>query len=70
MFWRLFVFFVSIVSGFAGVTIPASSQQVVLVTSPGWSSSKASVRLFTKTKGAWVQTGRTLEAVTGRNGMG
>ena len=70
MIGRLTFFFASIVSSLGGVTIPSASQQVVLVTSPDWASSKASVRLFTKTGGAWTQTGPAMDAMTGRNGMG
>ncbi len=62
-------FFTMAASGIAGVAIPATSRQVVLVTSPGWESSKATVRILSRTKQGWVQDGAAMTALTGRNGM-
>ena len=67
---RTAVIFLSLaVAGRANVAIPASSRQVVLVTSRDWSARDANVRIFSRTKRGWEQTGATMPALTGRNGM-
>ena len=57
------------VAGHANVAIPASSRQVILVTSRDWNASEANVRIFSRTKRGWKQNGATMPALTGRNGM-
>ncbi len=56
-------------AGHANVAIPTVSRQVVLVTSQGWNTSEANVRIFSRTKRGWEQTGAPMAALTGRNGM-
>ncbi len=63
------VFFTLAAAGRADVAIPAASRQVILVTSREWSDSDANVRIFSRTQLGWTQTGATMPALTGRNGM-
>ena len=53
----------------AELAIPGDSKQVVFVTSDGWNSPRAKVRLMERTDRAWVQKGPTMEGLTGRNGL-
>ena len=69
MFRVLFFVLLSALFGRASAEIPASSRQVVLVTSSGWSSSQATVRLFERTNAGWQARGTAFDALTGRNGM-
>lgn len=69
MFRTLSIVLLFIVGDCAADVIPASTRQVVLVTSSGWSSSRASIRLFEKTETGWKARGPACEGLTGRNGM-
>jgi zinc D-Ala-D-Ala dipeptidase len=65
MIWKVLIFFVMLGVSRAEIGIPSDSKQVIFVTSEGWNSPRATVRLMER-RG---QKGATMEAMTGRNGM-
>jgi len=50
--------------------LPAATEQVIVVTSDSWNSSKGSLQRYAKQNGHWVRIGTAFSVVLGRNGMG
>jgi L,D-peptidoglycan transpeptidase YkuD (ErfK/YbiS/YcfS/YnhG family) len=50
-------------------TLPAATTQVIIVHSPGYSGTQATLETFTKTSGAWRQQFPAMAARIGRNGF-
>jgi len=49
-------------------TMPASARQLVLVTTPDWNSTKATLQTFTRTTGGWRSASALVPVVIGRAG--
>lgn len=49
--------------------LPARTSQVVLVTSDSWTSPNATLRMFSRREGTWVQVGDEIPVTIGQNGM-
>lgn len=69
MIWRVLIFCITLGISPAKSAISADSTQVVFVTTDGWNSSRATLRLLERVGGKWIQKGATMDAVTGRNGL-
>ena len=50
--------------------IPASSRQLVLVTTPDWAATMGTLRRFERRDGEWAAVGEPVEVVVGRSGLG
>jgi len=49
-------------------TMPADARQLVLVTTPGWNSTKATLQIFTRAADGWHGAGAPVPVVIGRAG--
>jgi uncharacterized protein YijF (DUF1287 family)/L,D-peptidoglycan transpeptidase YkuD (ErfK/YbiS/YcfS/YnhG family) len=53
-----------------GIPLPAGHGQVLLVTTPTWTSSGGELRRYQRTGGGWRQVGRTIDVRLGSKGLG
>ncbi len=55
----------------AGVSnIPQNTEQLLVVTTKSWQSPSATLKRFAKKGKKWKQEGKTLQVITGKNGLG
>jgi D-alanyl-D-alanine dipeptidase len=50
--------------------VPASSRQLVFVTTPSWSATTGTLRRYARTGSAWQPVGEPVPVVVGRSGLG
>jgi L,D-peptidoglycan transpeptidase YkuD (ErfK/YbiS/YcfS/YnhG family) len=61
--------FIHVSLQFPSLNLPASTSQVVLVTSDSWTSSNAALQMFSRREEKWIPVGDEIPVTLGRDGM-
>lgn len=67
---KLLVFFLLVSAWCWGAPVPKDSTQMLVVTTPAWSSQVGKLRRFEKVEGVWKQVGSHHAITVGRSGLG